>query len=202
MKHKLLQLSIAAGLGLLIALPAQAQRKSLRAFCREYQGQAEIHTFAVGRPLLALASWVIPAKDEDSRVAKHLLHRLRHLKLYTLTVDPDARVQDGAMERLKTRLEAEHFESLADIRSKDAIVHVMSSGRPENLGNVVLMVKDEEDIVFISLRTRLTLKDVADVVNQYALSDLHKDKDHQQKAEKQPVEHKVVADHASTVAQN
>ncbi|PUZ20653.1 protein of unknown function [Chitinophaga costaii] len=174
MKRTLLYCSIAVILGLLAVLPAIAQKKSLRAFCQEYRGQAEIHTFGVGRPLLTLASWIIPAKDEDTRMAKHLLRKLRHVKLYTITVDSNANVSNGSMERLKSRLEAEHYESLTDIRSDGSIVHVMSNGRAENLGNVVLLVKDDKDIVFISLRTRLTLKDVSDVVNHYALTDLHK----------------------------
>ena len=79
MKSKLLTLGAAAVLSLAATMPAQAQNKALRQFCREYRGQAEIHTFAVGRPLLALASWVIPNEDEDTRVVKHLLHHLHHL---------------------------------------------------------------------------------------------------------------------------
>lgn len=173
MKSKLFTLSAAALLSLAATLPAQAQNKALRQFCREYRGQADIHTFAVGRPLLALASWVIPNEDEDTRVVKHFLHHLRRVKLYMMTVDADAKVSNDAMARLKASLEKEHFESLAEVKSKDAIVHVMSNGKPEDLGNVVLAVKSETDVVFVSLKTNLKLQEVADVINKYALSDLH-----------------------------
>ena len=173
MKNKLLTLGAATLLSLAATMPAQAQNKALRQFCREYRGQAEIHTFAVGRPLLALASWVIPNEDEDTRVVKHLLHHLRRVKLYVMQVDSDAKVDNSAMARLKASLEKAHFESLADVKSKDAVVHVMSDGKPEDLGNVVLAVKSETDVVFVSLRTNLKLQEVADVINKYALSDLH-----------------------------
>jgi hypothetical protein len=49
----------------------------------------------------------------------------------------------------------------------------MSNGKPEDLGNVVLAVKSETDVVFVSLKTNLKLQEVADVINKYALSDLH-----------------------------
>lgn len=173
MKNKLLTLGTATLLSLAATMPAQAQNKALRQFCREYRGQAEIHTFAVGRPLLALASWVIPKEDEDTRVVKHFLHHLRRVKLYVMQVDSDAKVDNSAMARLKASLEKEHFESLADVKSKDAVVHVMSDGKPEDLGNVVLAVKSETDVVFVSLRTNLKLQEIADVINKYALSDLH-----------------------------
>ncbi|PUZ23128.1 hypothetical protein DCC81_22260 [Chitinophaga parva] len=173
MRNKLLILGAATLLSLAATMPAQAQNKALRQFCREYRGQAEIHTFAVGRPLLALASWVIPNEDEDTRVVKHLLHHLRRVKLYVMQVDSDAKIDNSAMARLKASLEKAHFESLADVKSKDAVVHVMSDGKPEDLGNVVLAVKSETDVVFVSLRTNLKLQEVADVINKYALSDLH-----------------------------
>lgn len=187
-----IQLTFIASMALLLSVPAMAQKRSLRKFVNEYRGHAEIHTIGVGAPLIMLASWIIPKEDEETIAAKHLLRKIRHVKVYTLSVDDYTEATNDAIARLKTSLEKEHFESLADIKSDGSVVHVMSRGKEDDLGSVVLMVKDDTDIVFVSLRTHLSLADVSDVYNKFGAPKM-KDK-------KKLVPAPVVADSSATVA--
>ncbi|SFD52643.1 protein of unknown function [Chitinophaga sp. CF118] len=159
---------------LLAVSPAIAQKKCLRKFYREQRrnGHGETFKIGLGRVTLKFASLVIPANvmEEDGIPLKHLLSKVHRLKLYTIAGNPqDSTVETAAIERLKqTLVEKEHFESLVEVRHQGSIVHLMNKGKGDDVGNLVVLIQDENDFVILHLRTDLEMKDINQLVQQFA----------------------------------
>lgn len=155
--------SIIAVALLLVVSPAMAQKKSLRKFYRQYRGDAVGVRIGVGRIPLKFASWVIPnsAKMENGTELKRLIGKLQKVKVYTLAGVSNSLIDSKAIHALKqTLIEKDGFESLVEVRHEDANVYMMNKGKDDELGNVVILVQDEEDFVMVNLRTTLHMDDV------------------------------------------
>jgi hypothetical protein len=149
---------------LLAVSPAVAQKKALRKFYREYRGEALGLRIGVGRIPLKLASWIMPGgsnSDEESRQIKRVLGKLQKVKVYTLTGISKDIIDAKAVHRLKqTLIDKDGFETLVEVRHSNAMVYMLNKGKDDELGNVVILVQDEEDFVMVNLRTKLHLNDV------------------------------------------
>lgn len=152
--------------------PAMAQKKSLRAFYREYRGECTGVRIGVGRVPLKLASWIIPANgDEDTRQIKRVLGRVHKVKVYTLAGASKDLIDITAIRRLKeTLISKDGFESLVEVRHEGAMVYMLNKGKDDELGNVVILVQDEADFVMVNLRTKLHTDDVNALIQGFVKS--------------------------------
>jgi hypothetical protein len=156
---------------LLAVSPAVAQKKYLRKFFREYGEDAYTFKIGVGRIPLKLASWIVPASamKENKVPLKQLLSKVQRIKVYLIAGDEDMPVSTGAIQKLKqTLIEKERFEQLVEVRDKGSIVHLLSRGKDDELGNVVILVQDEHDFVMVNLQTHLHVSDVNLLIQGFA----------------------------------
>ncbi|ASZ12834.1 DUF4252 domain-containing protein [Chitinophaga pendula] len=152
-----------------LAVPALAQKKYLRQFHRKYVDKAETHRIGVGGFFVKLASWVIPAEgDEDTKNLKRILGKVGGIKIYTIESENGRSViNPDDIAALKQKLVKKgHFESLMEVRSDGDIVHVMNSGKDDEIGNLVVLVNDDDQMVMIHLRTRLKMSDLDFVMKE------------------------------------
>ncbi|TWV99499.1 DUF4252 domain-containing protein [Chitinophaga pinensis] len=155
--------SIIAVALLLVVSPAMAQKKSLRKFYRQYRGDAVGVRIGVGRIPLKFASWIIPhsAKMDNGTEMKRIISKLQKVKVYTLAGISNSLIDAKAIHQLKqTLIEKDGFESLVEVRHEESNVYMMNKGKDDELGNVVILVQDEEDFVMVNLRTTLHMDDV------------------------------------------
>lgn len=164
-------LSIVFILFSLAVQPAHAQKKCLKKFYREYRGEAFRFKVGVGSVPIRLASWIIPASvmKEEGVPLKELLSKVQRVKVYTISVDEGIPVETAAIQRLKqTLINNEKFEQLVEVRNGTSIVHLLNKGKDDELGKVVLLVQDEHEFVMVNLHTRLQMKDVNSLIQQFA----------------------------------
>ncbi|MVT08651.1 DUF4252 domain-containing protein [Chitinophaga tropicalis] len=159
---------------ILVVSPAVAQKRELRKFFKEYRGEStSTFRFGLGRVMLKLASWVVPASamSEDSVPLKHMLSHLHRMKIYTIEgYDPaHPPVKNEDVQRLKnTLINKEKYDQLVEVRDGSSLVHVLNKGKEDELGNMVILVQDETDFVIVYLKTTLKMKDVNSLVNHFA----------------------------------
>jgi hypothetical protein len=158
------------GLLLLAGHTAMAQRKYLKEFRNAHRSEAQTFTVGVGSVPLRLASWIIPADaiDQESGMqVKHLVRKIRNVKLYTISMD-DRPVSGEEIIALKNKLiHKAGFESLMEVRDKGSIVHVLNKGNDDEIGNLVLLVQDEKDMVMVNLRTSLKMEDLNPLIHHF-----------------------------------
>lgn len=154
--------------------PAMAQKKELRKFFKEYRGQStSTFRFGLGRVILKLASWVVPASvmEEGGTPLKHMLSHLHRMKIYTIEgydkANPPVKNED--VQRLKNILiNKEKYDQLVEVRDGSSLVHVLNKGKEDELGTMVILVQDEADFVIVYLKTTLKMTDVNSLVNHFA----------------------------------
>ncbi|CAL1518328.1 DUF4252 domain-containing protein [Chitinophaga sp. MM2321] len=154
------------------ATTAMAQDKCLREFRNSYRGKAETHSIGVGSSAMKLASFCMSfddSNDPETVATRHLLKKVRHVKVYTISNANGNTVSDESIAKLKRDLEhKEHFELLMEVRDKGSLVHVMNKGKDDELGNVVMLVQDASDFVIVNLQTDLKIADINSLIRQFA----------------------------------
>jgi len=151
------------------ASPAFSQQKYLKKFQRNYYDRAETHRIGLGF-LIKVGRGLIPARligDEDVTTIKHLLKKVSKLKIYTITPDNHEAVAADDIVRLRqTLVDKAHLEPLLEVRDKESHVYMLNKGKNDELGNVVMLVQDDEDMVMLHFHTRLKMEDIQDLINR------------------------------------
>ncbi|MET6997196.1 DUF4252 domain-containing protein [Chitinophaga defluvii] len=151
------------GLLFLAGHAAFAQEKILREFRNAHRGEGETFTLGLSFVPLKLASWIIPADaiDEESGVSiKHIVRKIRSLKVYTIEMK-DRQISSEDIYNLKQKLiRKAGFESLMEVRDKGSVVHILNKGRADEIGNLVMLVQDNKEMVMVNLHTSLKMEDL------------------------------------------
>lgn len=152
---------------ILFASTANAQRKTLRQFMVQHYDVASTHKIGLGFLTFRVVSWFIPdhAFDGSMKDIKWALKKVRRVRFYALNMDYGA-FSSETVNGLKQKLELNNkFELLAEIRHKNANVHLLSNGKNQDrIDNLVVLVQDEGDMMMMRLRTKLTMDDLSKIV--------------------------------------
>jgi hypothetical protein len=147
---------------LLATYAASAQTQYLKDFQRKYRGSGESIRIGVGALPLKLAASLIPASafdDDEGVVIKKLLKKVKHVKVYA--IENGRAVSSTAISDLRqTLIDKARLEPLMEMRDGDSDVYILNKGREDELGNVVILAKDDTDLVMVHLETSLHINDV------------------------------------------
>jgi hypothetical protein len=155
---------------MLFCSPVLAQKRCLRKFFRHEKGMSFGMRIGVGAFPLRVASWVIPASDSETVVARHVLQHVKHVKVYLLSSrSNNVAVSTEAISDLRNTLQTkEHFDPLIDVHNGSSVVYVLNKGKEDELGNVIMLVQSENNFVIVHLRTTLDMKYINGIVGQFA----------------------------------
>lgn len=159
--------------GCLLALAtAQAQTRSIRAFKNKYQGSAEVHSINLSGFTMKLAGFCINIEgdDKDAAALKHTLNGVHRAKIYTISNKNGAVIDPMDIADLKNTLTRnDHFDMLMEVRDKESVIEVLNKSENEDeLGNVVMLIRDSQDFVIVNVETTLKISDVNKLINQFA----------------------------------
>ncbi|WP_158563369.1 DUF4252 domain-containing protein [Chitinophaga silvatica] len=149
----------------------QAQTKSIKAFKEKYKNNAETQTFSMGGLKLKLLSFCLTFDDsDDATTVKNTLDNVRKVKIYTISNSKGSLIDPQDITDLKNTLRRnDHFDMLMEVRDKENLVQVLNkSNNDDELGNVVMLVQDQNDFVIVNLETTLKISDVNKLVKQFA----------------------------------
>jgi hypothetical protein len=154
----------------LAAGPAFSQKKYLKQFQREYRGETETLRIGLGF-WIKVGGAVIPAHligDEDVTTVKRLLKKVSRLKVYMISAKDSGTIDNMAIHRLKqTLIDKVHMEPLLEVRDQGSTVYMLNKGKGDELGDVVVLIKDGGDLVMMDLHSRLHMSDIQDLLNRY-----------------------------------
>lgn len=164
-------LLIAAGCLFLSATAVKAQDKCLREFRNKYKGSAEVHTVKVGNFAFKLGSLCLSFdnSDKDARALSHAIKNISRVKIYTISNLNGGTVSADDIADLKSNLQRnENFDLLMEVREKGSLVHILNKGNEDELGNVVMLVQDDNEFVIVNLKTTLKMNDISELIQQFA----------------------------------
>lgn len=165
-------LIIATSCFLLSATAISAQDRCLREFRNKHRSNSEVHTVAIGGFTMKMAGWCLSFADDDDKDAqtvKHALKNVRRVKVYTISNVNGNTISGEDIAELKSNLQRnEHFDMLMEVREKNNLVHVLNKGNDDELGNVIILLQDEQDFVMVNLQTTLKISDVNTLIRQFA----------------------------------
>lgn len=148
-----------------------AQDKSLREFRNKYRGKADVVSVRVGSFPLRLAGFVMSfvPDDEDVKTLRPVLKNVRKLRVHTIENPRGANVSSedvaALMEKLQTK---DQFETLMEVRDKGTLVHILNKGKDDELGNVVMLIQEDNEFLMVNVQTSLKIADINRLIHQFA----------------------------------
>ncbi|NSL86556.1 DUF4252 domain-containing protein [Chitinophaga solisilvae] len=150
----------------------RAQDKSLREFRNSYAGKTEIagtRLSALSLGLIRLAVSLDRQPDEDTKAARLLLRKVHKVKIFSIDNPAGSVVKKEDIARLKNNLlEKEHFDVLMECRQQGNQVYILNKGKDDELGRVVILVEDENDLQVVNLQTSLRISDINYLIQRFA----------------------------------
>ncbi|MBC9910164.1 DUF4252 domain-containing protein [Chitinophaga varians] len=148
-----------------------AQDKSLREFRNKYRGKADVVSVKIGSFPLRLAGFVMSfsSGDEEVKKLRPILKDIRKIKVHTIENPHGANVSNEDVATLMQQLQTkDHLETLMEVRDKGTLVHILNKGKDDELGNVVMLVQEDNEFLIVNLQTKLKIADINRLINQFA----------------------------------
>jgi hypothetical protein len=168
MKRSIICLSL-----LLAAVPALCQQKYLKQFQREYADRAT--TFSMGLGFFLKLGAFVPSSafdDEDGAIIKRMISKVSRMKVYMISADDSGTIDSKDIRRLRqTLINKSGLEPLLEVRDNGSTVYMLNKGKGDELGNVVLLVKDEKELVMLHFHTSMLMSDIQDLIDRSVAKD-------------------------------
>lgn len=144
-------------LALFLTTAGQAQR-GVNAIYREYKhaGDERIH-FKVPGFVFWLAS-----QFGENRTERRLIRSVRNVKL--LVIEKGNPITPAETDKMIRRVEKSGLENLIMVRDGSTRVHIMVREKKGKIRNLLILVNEEDEFVLISMRTRLRISDLNDLL--------------------------------------
>jgi hypothetical protein len=143
----------------------QAQNTVVNDFYRDHK-RAE-NTVSMMLPGLVLQLGLpilkVSAEDQVERDAMDLLKDVSSIKLLVGT-EEDMPKRDRI--RLLRDLSRSGYEPLVQVRSKDQQIDVIIREKDDLVRNLVVLIDGDEEVIFFSLKTRIHLDDLENIINE------------------------------------
>ncbi|MEM1321052.1 MAG: DUF4252 domain-containing protein [Bacteroidota bacterium] len=147
---------------LLLSTAVLAQTRSINRFYNTYKHQEEVRNFALPGWLIRLGA-TIAKKHVDEPEAKAALQMAKKVKkLKLLVMENGNPVQQQDLERLYTEARSrEGFEDMVFVREGNTRVNMLIRTKKDDIiRNLLIMVSEEDQFVMVSLKTKLKIEDL------------------------------------------
>jgi hypothetical protein len=153
--RKWLRLSLAAGLGALLALPAVAQEDALKAF-PGYVDFGELNSIfgeptvqiSIGESLLGLVSTLSAEEDPE---AAELFRKLNGVRVNVFETEGMAAGAVDLVKEIAGKLSTQGWESVVTVNSADEQVRVFMKLNGEIVDGITVMAVEDTEAVFVNV---------------------------------------------------
>lgn len=160
--------------GMLIASAATAQHKTLSEFTAAYYDVASTARLGFGILPFRMVSWLIPnrAFDGEMKNIRWALKKVKRVRFYAIDMD-GGEISPESIADLKAELASkDKYEPLAELRHGKSDIHLLSKSRREDkIENLIVLLKDEDVMVMLHLRTKLTMDDISRIIRKIGDAD-------------------------------
>ncbi len=159
---------IAALVILGMAGTAMAQSKSVDAFRAKYQDDRDAKVVTMNGSMFELLG-TIADNMEDNEDADAMSRIAKGIKSMQVLAIPMFRsgLEPAEIESLHSNLLKEKYEELMQVRDGAQRVYFMAQGNANELRNMVVLVREEEEFIMFNIDGTLNMKDLAFIVDHH-----------------------------------
>ncbi|MCB0593019.1 MAG: DUF4252 domain-containing protein [Lewinellaceae bacterium] len=124
-------------------------------------------------------------QDPEARAGLRLARKVKKLR-FMATEDYNP-ITTAEVSDFVNNIRSAGYEDLLQVKEGGSTVHILSREKKEKLKNLVILVNDEEEFVFMDMKSRLKYEDLSELVNTILKAENMKTEE-EQKQEEQPAE--------------
>ena len=129
-------------------------------------------------------------KDEESRTLLQLAKRVK--KMQFMLDEGNGAISQSAVKDFQVHLRNRQFEDLIYVRSEETTVSLMVRPKKDKLRDLIVLVHDDEEFIFLNMRTNIKIKHIAKMLESLMkLDDKHIDEEENPKPVAPPAEKPV-----------
>ena len=141
--------------------------QSARNFYQDHKHGEEVTNFTIPGWLIFLGTSIARpfVKDEEARYALKFGQKVKRLQLM---IDEDGHnISTADVQRFVETARHDKYEDLILVRDEETRVHVLVRENKGKLQHLLVLVRDDTDFVFLNMRTSISMKDIARLLNFY-----------------------------------
>jgi len=144
-----------------------AQTPALNQFYRQYKRGKEVKNFRVPGWVVKLGSKIAlrHSKDPNAKPALSLAKKFGKMKI--MISEGGRSIPPQAVERLTAQLRRQKFDDWIYVREEGTTVNIMARESKGRLRNLLILVNEGDEFVFLSVKTKLKARDIGKVVEWY-----------------------------------
>lgn len=103
------------------------------------------------------------AREPEAKAGLKLARKVKKLRL--LATEDGSPITSAEVNEFITDIHSSGFEDLLVVKEGSSTVHILSREKKEKLKNLVILVNDEEEFVYMDMKSRLKYEDLSELVN-------------------------------------
>jgi len=141
------------------------QTNQVNKFYKKYKIKNQSMNMTIPGWLIDIGASVamVAAEDQDEKAALRLAKKVKQVKL--LMLEDSNKLKSKDIDKLFVSLRQNSFEDLIQVRDKDARVNVMIREDQDVIRNLFVLVRESEEMVMVSMKTKLTMDQINDMLN-------------------------------------
>jgi len=152
-------------LGLLLPSISIGQTAKANSFYNKYKSNNNSFN-------LTLPGWVIDlgatiavwtTDDKEEKEAFRLMKNIQRMKL--LVLEEGVNVKDKHIKKMYASLKNNDYEDLVQVRDGDTRVNILIREKKDKIRNIFLFVHEPDEAVMLSLKTKLSMDEINDMIN-------------------------------------
>ncbi|MCO6493249.1 MAG: DUF4252 domain-containing protein [Phaeodactylibacter sp.] len=103
------------------------------------------------------------AREPEAKAGLKLARKVKKLRF--LVAEDGSPISSAEVNEFITDIHSSGFEDLLVVKEGSSTVHILSREKKEKLKNLVILVNDEEEFVYMDMKSRLKYEDLSELVN-------------------------------------
>jgi transcriptional regulatory protein LevR len=151
-----------------LAGTATAQSKSAEAFRAKYQDDRDAKVVSMNGSMFKLFSNIAENMEENDESAAigRIAEGIQSMQILSVPVFKSG-LQPAEIDQLHKDLLSEKYEELMRVRDGDQNIYFMAQGDENELRNMLVLVREDEEFIMFNIDGVLNMKDLAYLVDQH-----------------------------------
>lgn len=154
------------------------QSKSAEAFRNKYQDDRDAKVVTMNGSMFKLVSDIAEnmEKNDDSEALARIASGIKSMQILAIPVFKSG-LQPAEIDQLHKDLVKEKYEELLQVRDGSQKIWFMAQGSENELRNMIVLVREEEEFIMFNIDGTLNMKDLAYIVDNHDDVDIDVDVD-------------------------
>lgn len=144
----------------LMPVNTYCQTKSINKFYRKYKYKKHARNISLPGWLIRMGAGIAKqhVEDEEEKLALAFAKKIRKAKF--MLMEEGDKVKPKDIAKLMKGLKKESFDDLLQIRDGKTTINMMIRDEGETIRNLFVLVKEPDELIMLSLKTKFTMKDI------------------------------------------